>query len=219
MTSISERDTEQNLLSGMIGEGLAIGGLAAGWIFLVASTQWTGAVHQAVPVTLQAAGLVGLTAFLMMTFQPWSGGHVNPLMTMAIGLAGLQHWRAAIAFSAAHIVGALAGVSVMAAFIVDRPVFPMTDERVIAEFLGAAVVMGTIVALRNEAAIDMALATGAVIALVFWVSGGATLVNPAIALAQGIFGIGLNMVQAGPVIAAQFFGGMTGYYLARVFWP
>lgn len=219
MTTTIDDDESDNTLGGMIGEAVALGAFVAGWIVVVAATQWLAVLHEAVPVTVQALSLAGLTALLMLMFQRWSGGHVNPLMTLAIGLAGLQRWRPAIAYSAAHILGAIGGVALTYAFVIDRPIFPVTDARVIAEFLGAAVVLCVVVALRNEAAIDAALATGAAVALVYWVSGGATLVNPAITLAQGVFGIGLTMAQAGPVIAAQFFGALTGYYAARLVWP
>lgn len=219
MTTATNGDETEFYLTGMIGEALALAALAVLWIVIVAATQWLGALHDAVPVTVQALALTGVTAALMLMFRDWSGGHVNPLMTLAIGLAGLQSWRPAIAYSAAHILGALGGVALLSAYAIDRPIFPVTDARVIAEFLGAAFVLSVVVALRNEAASDAALAAGAAMALVYWVSGGATLVNPAITLAQGVFGIGLTMTQAGPVIAAQFFGAMTGYYAARLVWP
>lgn len=218
MKSATDEDG-QDYVSGMAGEALAIGLLTVVWIAVVASTQWLAALHDAVPTTVQALILAGVTAGIMLTFLRWSGGHLNPLMTLAMGLAARQNWRPAIAYSAAHIAGALTGVSLMFAFVVDRPDFPLTEGRVIAEFLGALFVVAAMVALRFESAIDAALGVGAAVAMVYWISGGATLVNPAITLAQGAFGIGLNMMQAGPVIAAQFFGALTGYYAARIVWP
>jgi glycerol uptake facilitator-like aquaporin len=163
--------------------------------------------------------LAGVTAFLMLWFRKWSGGHLNPLMTLAVGLAGRQDWRAAIGYSLAHIVGAAGAVALTYAFAFDPGFVEVSQSRVIAEFLGAAVVIGVVVALRNEMAVDASLAAGAAVAIIYFISGGVTLVNPAIALAQGLFGLGLNTMLAGPVIAAQFFGALSGYYAARLFWP
>jgi glycerol uptake facilitator-like aquaporin len=219
MTIATDGEESGNILGGMIGEALAIGGLTAFWVVAVAATNWLSVLHGAVPLVLQALSLAGATAFAMLTFQKWSGGHVNPLMTLSIGLAGLQTWRPAVAYSIAHIAGALAAFALTYAFVIERPVFPVSEARVIAEFLGAAVVVNVIVALRNEVPVDAALGTGAAVALIYWISGGVTLVNPAITLAQGLFGLGLDAVLAGPVIAAQFFGALSGYYLARLLWP
>jgi glycerol uptake facilitator-like aquaporin len=218
MGEIAERESE-SLLAGVTGEALALGAFAALWIALVAATEWTSILHQTVPVTLQALILAGGTAFLMLMFRDWSGGHLNPLMTFVHGLAGRQGWRMSVAISAAHIVGAFVGLALVYAFATAKPVFPLTEARVIAEFLGAAVVINAVVALRNEAAVDAALGTGAAVALIYWISGGATLVNPALTLAQGVFGLGLDTLQAGPIIASQFLGAFTGYYLARLIWP
>jgi glycerol uptake facilitator-like aquaporin len=170
-------------------------------------------------LTLQALALVGGTALLSYALRDWSGGHVNPLMTFAIGMAGRQHWRPAIAYSIGHIAGAIIGLTLIIAFAPDSPVFPVTDARVIAEFIAAAAVIATAVALRNEAAIDAALGTGAVLAVIYWVSGGQTLANPAITLAQGVFGYGLSLSHAGPIVAAQFLGALSGYNAAKLLWP
>lgn len=216
MGEIAQRES---ILGGITGEALALGAFAALWIALAAATGWTAVLHESVPVTLQALILAGGTAFLMLMFRDWSGGHLNPLLTFVLGLAGRQRWRTCVSISAAHIAGAFAGLALTYAFATAKPVFPLTEARVIAEFLGAAVVINTVVALRNEAATDAALGTGAAVALIYWISGGQTLVNPALTLAQGAFGLGIDTQQAGPIIAAQFLGAFTGYYLARLIWP
>jgi glycerol uptake facilitator-like aquaporin len=218
MSDITSSENEGYAFA-MAGEALALGAFAAIWIVLVAATGWTAIIHTSIPVTLQALMLAGATAFLMLTFRDMSGGHLNPVMTLATGLAGRQHWRASVGYSIAHIAGALGGIAIGYAFATAQPIFPLTEARVIAEFLGAAVVINAVVALRNEAPVDAALGTGAAVALVYWISGGETLANPALTLAQGLFGLGIDTIQAGPIVAAQLLGGFTGYYVARLLWP
>lgn len=218
MSDIADRQ-DDGFVFGMAGEALVIGGYVAIWMIVAAATAWTGAIHASIPVTLQALVLAGSTAFCMLMVRDMSGGHLSPIMTFGTSLAGRQPWRASIGYSIAHIIGALGGAGLTFAFATAHPIFPLTEARVIAEFLGAAVVINAVVALRNEAPADAALGTGAAVALVYWISGGATLANPAITLAQGIFGLGIDTVQAGPIVAAQLSGAFSGYYAARILWP
>src|ERR1700736_559304 len=78
--------------SGIMGERLAGGNVA---LALLANTLATGAA---------------LTA-LILTLEPISGAHFNPLVTLADAWQGGRTWRAVPAYLAAQLAGAFAGVA------------------------------------------------------------------------------------------------------------
>ena len=92
--------------SGIMGERLA-GGNAA--IALLANTLATGAALIA----------------LILTFGPISGGHFNPVVTLADAARCDISWRVAQAYIVAQIIGAFTGVAV-AHLMFAEPVFSIS---------------------------------------------------------------------------------------------
>jgi glycerol uptake facilitator-like aquaporin len=216
--ALSLPDEQEATLPGMLGEGVAVAAFVVAWIVIVGMTADLTALASWMPLAAQAVILCFLIALLMITARRVSGGHLNPLMTFIYGIDGRLPWGQTLAMSAAHLLGAVAAMLAAIYFLPDAPAGAMNEAHLIGEWLAAILLVNVIVAVRNEELHDAAFCIGATVALIYWLSGGATLVNPAITLMQGIFGLGLNTVQAGPIMAAQFAGALTGLALARLIW-
>src|SRR5215471_13038980 len=84
------------LLSAVVGSGIMAQRLAGGNIALalLCNTIPTGAI----------------LAVLILIFGPISGAHFNPAVSLAFSLRGELPWPMAVAYSAAQLLGAVAGV-------------------------------------------------------------------------------------------------------------
>lgn len=218
MAGDADTRDEGGTLGVMLGEALAISLLIAAWIAVTLASSWLAAIHPIVPLIFQALLLTGATAMAMVSFRPWSGGHVNPLMTFVLALDGHVLWRRAVAISIAHILAACVALTFATAYATPLAVPPMTDLRLIGEWAAGFVLIYVAVVMRNEPPVDAALWIGAVVGVCYALSGGVTMVNPAIALAQSFLDYGVNTTQVGPIMVAQFAGAATGLGVARLIW-
>jgi glycerol uptake facilitator-like aquaporin len=203
---------------GTVVETLGVVALVLILLFLPKIFAGLAPLHAGLPLIAQAIALFFATACLMIACRTASGGHLNPLMTFLYGLEDRLPLGQALAMSSAHLVGALAAMLLAFAYWPEPSANTVNEAHLIGEWLATMLVVSVIVSFRNADLIDAGLAIGAAMAAVYWVSGGTTLVNPAVTLVQGIFGIGLNATQAGPIMAAQFAGALTGLQLARMIW-
>lgn len=156
--------------SGIMGEQLAQGNNA---IALLANTLATG------------AGL----AVLILLFEPVSGGHFNPLVSIAeAARSGLQ-WREVPFYIYVQIAGAFAGVAA-AHMMFDKPLFfasqyaragwPMMWSEVVATFGLIFVVLAT----TKTRPTVTPFAVGAYITAAYWFTASTSFANPVVTLAR-----------------------------------
>ena len=156
--------------SGIMGERLA-GGNAA--IALLANSIATGA---------------GLYA-LILVFDPISGAHFNPVVTLVAALRRELAPGIAVAFVVVQLAGALAGVAV-AHLMFDLPIYSLSTHvrsgmgQWLSEFVatfGLLLVLLSCSKYRPEA---VPLAVGAYIASAYWFTASTSFANPPVTLAR-----------------------------------
>jgi glycerol uptake facilitator-like aquaporin len=163
------------LLAAVVGSGIMGSRLAGGQqaLALLANTISTGAALVA----------------LILAFGPISGAHFNPAVTLADCWRGGFAWREALAYIAAQVVGAFAGVAA-ANVMFSEPVFFASNHarsggaQLFSEFVATfgllAVIWGC--ARRTEGAV--AFAVGGYITAAYWFTASTSFANPAVTLAR-----------------------------------
>jgi glycerol uptake facilitator-like aquaporin len=186
-----------------MGERLA-GGNAA--IALLANTLATGAMLVA----------------LILTFQPVSGAHFNPAVTLADASQGGLAWREAPGYLAAQLAGAFVGVGA-AHVMFGEPVFRASRHvrsggaQLFSEFVatfGLLTVIWGCARLRSSA---VPFAVGAYITGAYWFTASTSFSNPAVTLARSASDTfaGIRPADAPGFIAAQFAGAAAATLLFR----
>jgi len=191
--------------SGIMGERLAGGNVA---IALLANSLATG-------FTLIA---------LIVAFAGRSGAHFNPAVTIALAVRGRFPSKEILAYCAAQVVGAIAGV--VAAHVMFDLALLQAPQKVrtgIGEWSGELIATFGLVFLvlslsrKNEWAAPFAV--GGYIAAAYWFTSSTSFANPAVTLARGLTdtfaGIGLANVPA--FIAFQVVGAALAVAADRAF--
>jgi glycerol uptake facilitator-like aquaporin len=180
--------------SGIMGQRLADGNVA---IALLANSVATGAALLA----------------LISTFQPISGAHFNPLVTLADAWHGELSWRQVPAVIGAQLAGAVCGVLVAHVMfgepwvswsVHDRGGLGQAVSESVATFGLVAVIIGC--ARRRPEAIPGAVS--AYIVAAYWFTASTSFANPAVTLARSLTGTfaGIRTVDVIPFVAAQALG-------------
>jgi glycerol uptake facilitator-like aquaporin len=189
--------------SGIMGERLAAGNVA---IALLANSIATGA---------------GLSVFILL-FEPISGAHFNPLVTLSLGAAGRTPWKEVLGYVGAQLLGAFAGVaaahlmfgtSLWSPSTHARPGFPLIFSEVIAAFGLLAVVLE--VSRRRPNA--TAYAVGAYILAAYWFTGSTSFANPAVTIARAFTDTftGIRLADVPGFILGQFVGATAAVLFSR----
>lgn len=163
------------------------------------------------------AGIAAAYALLSALFGSTSGGQLNPSIT--VGLVALRRVRptTGAAYVAVQILGAITALFFFR-YLSGTTVFTnhATDLRAfVAEMLGATILVWAVVAAGYSriAAPYPGLTAGLGLFLALSVaqafSGG--IINPAVALAQGSYGVAY--------LVAPLIGGVLGAFLGRLFSP
>jgi glycerol uptake facilitator-like aquaporin len=158
--------------SGIMGERLANGNVA---LALLANTIATG------------AALVALIS----AFEPISGAHLNPAVTLASAMEGSLVWADAPAYIAAQILGGIAG-AVTAHLMFGLPVISLSRHvrsgpaQAFSEFVATFGLLSVIwgcAKLRPQA---VPFAVGAYITSAYWFTASTSFANPAVTIARAL---------------------------------
>ena len=183
--------------SGIMGERLAGGNVA---IALLGNTLATG------------AGLVVLISI----FGPISGAHFNPAVTLVFTLQREMTWRAALAYLAAQIVGAVLGVYAAHAMFAE-PVFQVSTKlrdgpaQAFSEFVATFGLVATIFGTLRFRAEFTPAAVGLYITAAYWFTASTSFANPAVTIARSLSNTfaGIAPSSAPLFIAAQLVGAVA----------
>jgi glycerol uptake facilitator-like aquaporin len=180
--------------SGIMGERLAGGNVA---IALLANTIATGAALVA----------------LILTFGPISGGHFNPVVTLAdASQAGLP-WREVPAYIIVQLLGAFAGVAA-AHVMFGLPLF-FASQRVRAggaqmfsEFVATFGLLAVIWGCSRGRPTETPYAVAAYITAAYWFTASTSFANPAVTLARAASDTfaGIRPADAPAFLLAQLLG-------------
>lgn len=189
--------------SGIMGERLAGGN---GAIALLGNTLATG------------AGLV----VLIHMFGPVSGAHFNPVVTLAVLLAGDIDRRTAALYLVAQFAGAVAGAWLAHAMF-GEPLFQLSHKlrpgpaQGLSEAVATFGLIGTILATQAKRPDFTPIAVGLYVTAAYWFTASTSFANPAVTVARSLSdtfaGIALSCVPlfvaaqvAGALAAIGFFG-------------
>jgi len=193
--------------SGIMGERLAGGNVA---VALLANTLATG------------AGLV----VLILVFGPLSGAHFNPAVTLTEALRGHLSRRDAVAYLAAQLAGAFAGVAVAHAMF-ELPLYAASTHvrtgpaQWLSEFVATFGLLATILGCARQRASAVPFAVGAYITSAYWFTASTSFANPAVTLARAASDTfaGIRPADAPAFIVAQLLGALAATVLFRWLLP
>ena len=172
------------------------------------------------------ATALGLTV-LILIFQPVSGAHLNPVVTLADRALGARHGGGEIAvYAGAPIVGGIGGALLANLMFAVPAALSVTDRaapgQVLGEVVATAGLILTIFALaRTGRTALVAPAVGAYIGAAYWFTSSTSFANPAVTIGR-IFTdtfAGIAPTSAVWFVAAQLVGAAVGAVLVLLLVP
>ncbi|WP_454295464.1 aquaporin [Salana multivorans] len=172
------------------------------------------------------ATALGLTV-LILIFQPVSGAHLNPVVTLADRALGARHGGGEIAvYAGAQIVGGIGGALLANLMFAVPAALSVTDRaapgQVLGEVVATAGLILTIFALaRTGRTALVAPAVGAYIGAAYWFTSSTSFANPAVTIGR-IFTdtfAGIAPTSALWFLAAQVVGAVVGVGLVFLLFP
>ncbi len=197
------------LVAAVVGSGIMAERLAAGNVALalLANTIATGAALVA----------------LILAFGPISGAHLNPAVTLAMGMRKLIPWSEASIYVAAQFSGGLVG-TLLAHVMFAQPIFSLSHHpragwpQLISEFVATfgllCIIWGC---LQVASTMATPIAVGSYITAAYWFTASTSFANPAVTLARSITNsfTGIRPIDVLPFMAAQVLGAIAATKLIR----
>lgn len=166
-------------------------------------------------------------AVLILVFQPVSGAHFNPAVTLVDALLGQRRWRDLAGYLPAQIVGCVAGAVLANLMFGEVVVSLSTTDRatwphVLAEVVATAGLVLVIFALvRTGRAALAAPAVGAYIGAAYFFTSSTSFANPAITIGRMFSDTFAGIAPASGLvlIGAQFAGALVGWLVVLALFP
>ncbi|MGK3949434.1 aquaporin [Microbacterium sp. K2] len=170
-------------------------------------------------------------AVLILMLGPVSGGHFNPVVSIADWLIGRRAGtglplRDLPTYVLAQIVGGIAGTLLAGVMFDTAPAFSSHDRATGGHLVGEVVATAGLVLLifalaRTGTASATAAAVGAYIGAAYWFTSSTSFANPAVTIARMFTDTfaGIAPGSVVPFIVAQVVGAALGLALLLVFYP
>jgi glycerol uptake facilitator-like aquaporin len=173
-----------------------------------------------------AATAAGLFTIILM-FGPISGGHFNPVVSLADATLGGIRWRDALAYIPAQTAGCVLGAIVANGMFALAAISISTHHRaspahLFSEVIATAGLLLVIFALaRTHRATTIPAAVGAYIGAAYFFTSSASFANPAITVGRMFSDTfaGIAPASVPGYVLAQLAGGLTALALLRVLYP
>jgi arsenate reductase len=173
--------------------------------------------------TATAAGLFTI----ILTFGPVSGGHFNPVVSLADASFGGMRWRDALAYIPAQAAGCLLGAVAANGMFALAAVSISTKHRasgahLLAEAIATAGLLLVIFSLaRTRRAASAPAAVGAYIGAAYFFTSSTSFANPAIAIGRMFSNTfaGIAPASVPAFVLAQLLGGAGAILALRVLYP
>jgi len=194
--------------SGIMAEWLAGGNIA---LALLANTIATGAALVA----------------LILAFGPISGAHLNPAVSLAMGMRGLMPWPEVVAYIATQFSGGIVG-TVLAHLMFAQPIISLSRHQragwpqLLSEFVATFGLLSVIWGCsRTKSAMATPIAVGAYITAAYWFTASTSFANPAVTLARSITDsfAGIRPMDVLPFMVAQIVGAIVATKLLEWLLP
>lgn len=196
------------LLAAVVGSGIMAERLAGGNVALalLANTIATGAALVA----------------LILAFGPISGGHFNPVVSLADAMEGGLSWSDALPYIAAQLFGGIGGTIVAHAMfglaLISRSHHVRGGpSQFLSEFIATFGLLCVIWGCSRSRASVIAFAVGSYIAAAYWFTASTSFANPAVTIARSLSDTfaGIRPYDVPPFIVAQVGGGIAATFLFR----
>ncbi len=201
------------LVAVVVGSGIAAQRLSPGQVGL----------ELLINATVTGAALVAL----ILAFGPVSGGHFNPVVTLADRILGGIATVDAAAYAAAQVIGACVG-AIVANLMFSLPAVTISTHarsssglwlgEFVATFGLVLVILGVV---RSGRASVAAFAVGGYIAAAYWFTSSTSFANPAVTIGRTMTNTfaGIAPSSAPAFILMQVVGGLAAVALARFLNP
>ncbi len=172
--------------------------------------------------------IVGLgLAVLVLMFQPVSGSHFNPAVTLALWRERVVGTAVAVGYVLAQLVGAVLGVMVANLTFAEPAVSLAGTARdgiglVIAEGVGTLIlVLAILVLVRSDRASAIPVAVGAWVAAIVFATASTGFANPAVTVARMLTDTytGIAPSSVLPYLGVQVLAGLLAVPLAALLSP
>jgi glycerol uptake facilitator-like aquaporin len=185
--------------SGIMAERLADGNVA---LALLGNTLATGAI----------------LIVLVLALAPISGAHFNPAVSLVFVLRRELTLRLGLLYSAAQIVGAIAGV-VIAHAMFNEPLLQLATKartgpaQWLAEFVATFGLVATILCVSRSRPMSVAYAVGLYITAAYWFTSSTSFANPAVTAARSLSDTfaGISPAHFPAFVLAQFAGAFAAF--------
>jgi glycerol uptake facilitator-like aquaporin len=173
-----------------------------------------------------AATAAGLYTIILM-FGPVSGGHFNPVVSLADASFGGIRWRDALAYIPAQVAGCVLGAITANGMFALAAVSISTHHRaspahLFSEAIATAGLLLVIFSLaRSKRANTIPAAVGAYIGAAYFFTSSASFANPAISVGRMFSDTfaGIAPASVPGFVAAQLLGGVCAILVVRVLYP
>ena len=163
---------------------------------------------------------------LILTFEPISGAHFNPVVTLSMGWQRRLPWRSVPGYIGGQVIGGLAGV-LLAHVMFAAPLVSASQHvragpsQLVSEFVaafGLVSVIGSSVRTRSE---TVPFAVAAYIVAAYWFTASTSFANPAVTLARSLTDTfaGIRPVDVPGFVAAQVIGGAAATWVFQWLLP
>ena len=173
--------------------------------------------------TATAAGLFAI----ILVFGPVSGGHFNPVVSLADASFGGIDWRDALAYIPAQLAGCILGAITANVMFSLAAISISTHHRaspahLFSEAIATAGLLLVIFSLaRTKRAHTIPAAVGAYIGAAYFFTSSASFANPAITVGRSFSNTfaGIAPASVPGYVVAQLFGGACALVLIRALYP
>jgi glycerol uptake facilitator-like aquaporin len=173
-----------------------------------------------------AATAMGLATIILM-FGPVSGGHFNPVVSLADATFGGIAWRDALAYIPAQVAGCVLGAITANGMFALAAVSISTHHRasgahLFSEAIATAGLLLVIFSLARTKRLSAApAAVGAYIGAAYFFTSSASFANPAISVGRMFSNTfaGIAPASVPTFVLAQLFGGACAILAIRVLYP
>lgn len=205
-------------------EGLGAGLLTAAVVGSGVMAEQLAMGNDAIALLANTGATVAALAVLIALLAPVSGGHFNPVVSLAMAISGRHDWREVAAYAGAQIAGAIAGTLLVHAMFGLPLVQASTNART-----GPAMWLSEIVAtcglvlvvMGHRRADDAPWMVAAWIGAAYWFTASTSFANPAIAIARSITDTftGIRPADLPGFIGSEVVGMLVALVLVRILFP
>jgi len=187
------------LLAGVVGSGIMAQRLSGG--------------DAALALLANALATGGTLLAIILAFEPISGAHLNPVVTLAEAWRRGISWRSVPAYIAAQLCGAIAGVA-LANRMFGLPLFSFAQRvrsgsgQWLGEFVATFGLLAVIWGCARARPRSVPFAVAAYIVGAYWFTSSTSFANPAVTIARALSDTfaGIRPSDVAPFVIAQLAG-------------